>query len=165
MTKPVDVFGDVHGQYDKLVALLSHLGYASSAGVWRHPVRTAVFVGDLIDRGPKQVETVELVRAMVQAGTARCILGNHEFNAIAWVTRDPHRPNRYLRPHSKRGNRKQHQAFLRQVGENSALHQDLIAWFKTLPLWLDLGGLRMVHACWHQESMDVLRPLLGPIKL
>ena len=161
MTKPVDVFGDVHGQYDKLVALLSHLGYASSAGVWRHPVRTAVFVGDLIDRGPKQVETVELVRAMVEAGTARCILGNHEFNAIAWVTRDPYRPNRFLRPHSKQGNRKQHQAFLRQVGENSARHQDLIAWFQTLPMWLDLGGLRIVHACWHQESMDVLHPLLG----
>jgi hypothetical protein len=77
----LDVIGDVHGQYDKLVPLLSHLGYSEANGAWRHPSRTAVFLGDLIDRGPKQLATVALVRAMVEAGSAQCILGNHEFNA------------------------------------------------------------------------------------
>ena len=156
-----DVIGDVHGQFDKLVGLLARLGYCESDGVWRHPGRTAVFVGDLIDRGPRQLATVDLVRRMVETGAAKCVMGNHEFNAIAWVTRDPHRPNRFLRPHSKRGNRKQHHAFLKEV-EGTHRHADIIAWFRTLPLWLDLGGLRVVHACWHQESMDALAGLWIP---
>lgn len=157
----LDVIGDVHGQYDKLTSLLRHLGYGESAGAWRHPGRTAIFVGDLIDRGPKQLQTVDLVRAMVESGSARCVMGNHEFNAIAWATPDPKKAGRFLRPHSKRGNRKQHHAFLKEV-EGTHRHAEVIAWFKTLPMWLDLGAVRIVHACWHQASMDLLRPLLGP---
>jgi hypothetical protein len=156
-----DVIGDVHGEYDKLVELLSHLGYSESDGAWAHPSRTAIFVGDLIDRGPKQLETVHLVRAMVESGGAQCILGNHEFNAIAWVTPDPEDSGKFLRDHHKPGNREQHQAFL-DVVEGTRKQRDITDWFKTLPLWLDLPGLRIVHACWHEESMDVLRPVLGP---
>jgi hypothetical protein len=156
-----DVIGDVHGEYDKLVELLSHLGYSESDGAWAHPSRTAIFVGDLIDRGPKQLETVHLVRAMVESGGAQCILGNHEFNAIAWVTPDPEDSGKFLRDHHKPGNREQHQAFLNVV-EGTRKQRDITDWFKTLPLWLDLPGLRIVHACWHEESMDVLRPVLGP---
>jgi hypothetical protein len=155
-----DVIGDVHGQHDKLLSLLSHLGYSEASGAWRHASRTAIFVGDLIDRGPKQLETVQLVRAMVGAGSALCILGNHEFNAIAWVTPDPEHPGKFLRDHHKPGNREQHQAFL-DVVEGTHRQKEITDWFKTLPLWLDLPGLRVVHACWHQESMDVLRPVLG----
>jgi hypothetical protein len=156
-----DIIGDIHGEYDKLVSLLAVLGYSESCGRWRHPGRTAIFVGDLIDRGPKQLETVELVRGMVEAGSARCILGNHEFNAIAWVTPDPDRPGHFLRDHHKPGNREQHQAFL-DVVEGTPRQKEITDWLRTLPLWLDLGGLRVVHACWHEESMDVLSPLLGP---
>jgi hypothetical protein len=159
MTMRLDVIGDVHGQFDKLAKLLDHLGYAASNGVWRHPDRTAMFVGDLIDRGPKQLETVDLVRRMVDAGTAQCILGNHEFNAIAWVTPDPVHPGKFLRDHHKPGNREQHQAFL-DVVEGSPRQKDITDWFRTLPLWLELPGLRIVHACWHQESIDRLKPLL-----
>ncbi len=156
-----DVIGDVHGEFGKLTSLLSLLGYTESGGVRRHPQRTAVFVGDLIDRGPQQLETVGLVRGMVKAGAARCILGNHEFNAIAWVTPDPDRPGHFLRDHHKPGNRAQHQAFL-DVVEGTPRQKEITDWFRTLPLWLDLGGLRVVHACWHEESMGVLRPVLGP---
>lgn len=157
----LDVIGDIHGEADKLIALLSHLGYSATGGVWRHPRRTAVFVGDLIDRGPKQLDTVDLVRSMVDAGSAQCILGNHEFNAVAWVTPDPDRPGHFLRDHHTAGNREQHQAFL-DVVEGTPRQRAITDWFKTLPLWLDLGGLRVVHACWHDQSMAVLRPLLGP---
>jgi hypothetical protein len=155
-----DIVGDVHGQYDKLVSLLSHIGYSESNGLWRHPERTAIFVGDLIDRGPKQLATVDLVRRMVEAGTARCVLGNHEFNAVAWVTPDPERPGKFLRDHQKPGNREQHQAFLNVV-EGTPRQKAITDWFKTLPLWLELPGLRVVHACWHEDSMAVLRPVLG----
>jgi hypothetical protein len=156
-----DIIGAVHGQYDKLVGLLVHLAYRDSAGAWRHPSRTAIFVGDLIDRGPKQLATVDLVRTMVEAGSAHCILGNHEFNAIAWVTPDPEHPGKFLRDHHEPGNREQHQTFL-DVVEGTPRQKGITNWFKTLPLWLDLPGLRVVHACWHQESMDRLKPLLGP---
>ena len=160
MRRAYDVIGDVHGQFDKLVALLAYLGYREGGGTWHHPDRTAIFVGDLIDRGPKQLVMVELVRGMVEAGAARCILGNHEFNAIAWVTPDPERSGKFLRDHHKTGNRAQHQAFL-DVVEGTRRQKDITDWFKTLPLWLDLADLRVVHACWHQESVDVLRVVLN----
>jgi hypothetical protein len=155
-----DVIGDVHGQYDKLIALLRHMGYAESAGAWRHPDRTAIFVGDLIDRGPKQLATIQLVRAMVDAGSAQCVMGNHEFNAIAWVTPDPEHPGKYLRDHHKPGNREQHQAFL-DVVEGTHWQKEITAWFGSLPLWLDYPGVRIVHACWHQPSIDLLRQAMG----
>jgi hypothetical protein len=87
-------------------------------------------------------------------------MGNHEFNAIAWATQDLDCPDEFLRSRTKPGNRQQHAAFLAEV-EGTARQDEIIEWFRTLPLWLDLGGLRVVHACWHEESMDVLRPLLG----
>jgi hypothetical protein len=157
----LDIIGDVHGQFDKLVALLTHLGYNETGSTWRHPSRSVIFVGDLIDRGPKQLATVDLVRRMVETGTAQCVMGNHEFNAIAWATADPEHPGEFLRPHGKTGNKEQHRAFLDEV-QDTPRHAEVIAWFKTLPLWLDLGGIRVVHACWHQATMDRLRPLMGP---
>lgn len=155
-----DVIGDVHGQHDKLVGLLRTLGYQETMRAWRHPDRTAIFVGDFIDRGPQQVATVKLVRAMVDTGAAKAILGNHEFNAIGWATRDPEHPGKKLRRHEQPGNRRQHAAFLAEV-EGSPLHAEIVAWFKTLPLWLDLGDVRIVHACWSDAAIDRLRPHLG----
>jgi Calcineurin-like phosphoesterase len=156
-----DVIGDIHGHHDKLVALLRHLGYRRRQGAWRHRTRQAIFVGDLVDRGPRQVDTVELVRAMVDAGAAQCCMGNHEFNSVAWATEDPENPGKYLRCHDRPGNYRQHRAFLQEV-QGTPKHRELTDWFKTLPLWLDLGGLRVVHACWQQEAMDQLAPHMGP---
>ena len=156
----LDVIGDVHGQYDKLVELLQHLGYRDIEGVWRHSDRTAVFVGDLIDRGPKQLATIELVRGMADSGSARCVMGNHEFNAIAWVTPDPQHPGKFLRDHHKPGNREQHQAFL-DVVEGTHRQREITDWFRSLPLWLEFPGLRIVHACWDQPSIDLLQKAMG----
>ncbi|MGH2559523.1 MAG: polynucleotide kinase-phosphatase [Thermomicrobiales bacterium] len=85
---PFDVIGDVHGCFDELCALLAKLGYevretlADDGGVEyavQPPAgRTAVFLGDLVDRGPKVPETLRLVMSMVAAGTALCIPGNHD---------------------------------------------------------------------------------------
>ncbi|MEO8119078.1 MAG: metallophosphoesterase [Rhodoferax sp.] len=158
-----DIIGDIHGQADKLHALLAHLGYENQNGAYRHPDRTALFVGDFIDRGPQQLSSVMTVRRMVDAGSAQAVMGNHEFNAIAWHTPDPMNDGEYLRP--RRGawglkNRDQHTAFLKEVEGNPVLHQEVIDWFMTLPLWLDLTGVRVVHACWHAEYMNTLRPFL-----
>ncbi|HEY1429124.1 MAG TPA: polynucleotide kinase-phosphatase, partial [Candidatus Tumulicola sp.] len=77
---PFDIIGDIHGCYDELVALLQQLGYArDDAGTFRHPEgRRAIFLGDLVDRGPKIVEVLELVMNMTEAGAALCVPGNHE---------------------------------------------------------------------------------------
>jgi hypothetical protein len=161
-----DIIGDIHGEAGKLEALLRRLEYSERAGCWRHPSRTAVFVGDFIDRGPEQLKTICLVRHMVQEGQALAIMGNHEFNAIAWHTPDPDEPGEYLRPRFRGSigskNRKQHRRFLDEVEHDPATHADIISWFKTLPLWLELPRLRVVHACWHQRFMDYLAPKLGP---
>ena len=159
-----DIIGDIHGHNEKLEVLLYKLGYRNTAGVWRHQGRQAIFVGDFVDRGPCQVQTVNTVRRMVESGTALAIMGNHELNAIAWHTPDPATQGEYLRPHysPKWGekNRKQHAAFLAEVEDKPGLHAEIIDWFLTLPLWLDLPGLRVVHACWHGSFMAWLSPQL-----
>jgi calcineurin-like phosphoesterase family protein len=160
-TDGYDIIGDVHGHVDRLTELLGLMGYHPDGDTWRHPRRAAVFVGDLIDGGPAQIETLGLVKAMVDAGSAQMVLANHEFNAIAWHTPDPEHPGEYLRPHTEK-NRRQHQGFLGQVGEDSAAHHDALAWFMTLSLWLDLGDLRVVHACWDPAAMADLAPVVGP---
>lgn len=161
-----DIIGDIHGHAHALHRLLKHLGYAERGGAWRHPQRQAIFVGDFIDRGPRQRETVDMVRRMVDCGSALAVMGNHEFNAIAWHTPDPLRPGEYLRPRAGeigQHNRHQHSAFLAEFADTKD-HANVISWFLTLPLWLDLPDLRIVHACWDQNSMDALTPLLTPAK-
>lgn len=147
------VIGDVHGNLERLIALLVLLGYRLEAGTYRHPEgRVALFVGDLIDRGPAQVEVLRTVRAMVDAGSARVVMGNHELNAIGFATKGP---KGYLRPHSDK-NEAQHRAFLQQVGWDSDAHRELIRWFMTLPVALDLGGLRVCHAWWHDPHVSAV---------
>jgi hypothetical protein len=146
-----DVIGDVHGCAHKLVGLLGTLGYVLTNGVYRHPGRQAIFVGDLIDRGPQQVETINLVRPMVESGAARIVMGNHEFNAISYATPNPEIPGEFMRPHSDK-NRSQHKVFMDQVQVHTGLYSQCIEWFKTIPLYLDLGDLRVVHACWNEGA-------------
>src|SRR5580692_8939166 len=77
---PFDIIGDVHGCFDELVELLGKLGYTEQpGGAWKHPDgRKLVFVGDLVDRGPKIPDVIRLVLESVNAGTALCVPGNHD---------------------------------------------------------------------------------------
>ena len=77
---PFDIIGDVHGCFDELMQLLAELGYQKNdAGAFQPPDgRKAIFVGDLVDRGPKIPETVRLAKDMVDAGCAFCVPGNHD---------------------------------------------------------------------------------------
>lgn len=152
-----DIIGDIHGHATPLKNLLSKMDYTEIDGVWQHPERKVIFLGDFIDRGPEQLEVIRIARSMVENGHAKAVMANHEFNAVAWATEHDEQPGEYLRPHSEK-NRNQHKEFLRQVGEGSDEHQEIIKWFKTLPLFLDLDeGLRVVHACWHPASLQKLK--------
>ena len=76
---PFDVIGDIHGCCDELVLLLEKLGYQFTAGTATHPEgRRALFLGDIVDRGPRIVDTIRLVMGMTKSGAALCIPGNHE---------------------------------------------------------------------------------------
>ncbi|MEM7591596.1 MAG: polynucleotide kinase-phosphatase [Cyanobacteria bacterium P01_A01_bin.83] len=86
---PFDIIGDVHGCCDELEKLLERLGYvaqedADRSSFWNFPVyihpqgRKAVFLGDLVDRGERVLDTLKLVHNMLEANSALCILGNHE---------------------------------------------------------------------------------------
>ena len=80
---PFDVIGDIHGCMDELAELLDALGYAEADGVYRHPEgRKAVFVGDLVDRGPRNLDVVQTVRAMVEGGSALAVPGNHDVKLV-----------------------------------------------------------------------------------
>jgi protein phosphatase len=89
LTGPFDIVGDVHGCRSELESLLTELGYLLTYDDSGRPVggvhpegRTAVFVGDLVDRGPDTPGVLRLVMGMVAAGTALCVSGNHEAKLV-----------------------------------------------------------------------------------
>lgn len=156
-----DIIGDIHGHARELEALLLQLDYREVDGVYRHPKeRKVIFLGDYIDRGPEIRRVLQVVRGMVDAGEALAIMGNHELNALRYHTSDGN--GGYLRAHS--GSKlKQHAATLSQIAEPSPDEwTDWLDWFAGLPLWLDLGPIRAVHASWNSE---VKRQLKGIGKL
>jgi len=82
---PFDIIGDIHGCATELELLLADLGYTKEdkQAPYRHPEgRKAVFVGDLVDRGPRILDTIEIVRDMVTAETALCVPGNHDVKLL-----------------------------------------------------------------------------------
>ena len=105
-----DIIGDIHGHADALIRLLTMMGYRkNSSGIYNHLNRTAVFVGDFIDRGDEQAHVINIVKPMVEAGHALAVMGNHEFNAIAYHTCHPS-SKQPLREQSDK-NYQQHEAF------------------------------------------------------
>ncbi len=151
-----DLIGDVHGCARSLERLLALLGYSKRAGVWQHPQRQALFLGDLIDRGPHIRETLLLVHAMVEAGHAHCIMGNHEYYALAWNTPLQEGGVEYVRAHNKRHARLQRET-IEQFAEHPYDWGDFNEWFLQLPLFIDAERFRAVHACWDERLIQNLR--------
>jgi protein phosphatase len=80
---PFDIIGDVHGCFDELRALFEKMGYTVGGDIVTPPVgRKAVFVGDLVDRGPKIPQVLRLVMKMAEEGTAFCVPGNHDMKLM-----------------------------------------------------------------------------------
>ncbi|MFI6108832.1 polynucleotide kinase-phosphatase [Streptomyces sp. NPDC051310] len=83
LTGPFDIIGDIHGCSSELETLLAKLGYVDG----HHPDgRTAVFVGDLVDRGPDSPGVLRRVMGMVASGDALCVPGNHENKLGRWLS-------------------------------------------------------------------------------
>lgn len=159
-----DIIGDIHGRYDRLESLIRLLGYEHDGTSFVPPAgHRALFLGDLIDPKPGHHQpggvkaTLHAVKAMVDRGHADVILGNHELNAICFHTLGP--DGRPLRHHGPR-NVRTHQGTLNDFPD----HEDpqgewrtlWMPWLKRVPLSLDLGYLRAVHACWHPAHLAYL---------
>ncbi len=80
---PFDIIGDVHGCCDELETLLQTLGYQLKEQIYSHPDhRKVIFLGDLVDRGDRILDTLNLVQKMVAAGSALCVPGNHDYKLL-----------------------------------------------------------------------------------
>lgn len=121
--------------------------------------RNIAFLGDFIDAGststdPNDNAVLNKVRSLVENTGALAVMGNHELNAILFHRRDKN--GAPLRRHSPK-NVSQHASFLEQLGFATPAAIEWTQWFLTLPLWIELEGLRLVHACWDQTSIDVIK--------
>lgn len=150
-----DIIGDVHGYHLELQKLLIKLDYTLINGVWTHMHRIAVFVGDFIIKGPNSRGVIRIIKDMVNAGTAFAILGNHEINVIMYFT--------YNNDGSPINTPHNNISLLEQFSSEYIENQDAlirdVKWLRTLPLYLDLKELRVVHAYWNDEHILKLNHL------
>jgi len=149
-----DIIGDIHGYCNTLEELLIKMGYSFNGKFWSHPERIAVFAGDFVDRGPCIRETVLLVKAMCENGAAYAIMGNHEYNAIAYFTNDAN--GKPIREHSPKNKSQFKQTLLSYEGHPKDLEEGL-EWFKSLPLFMEFKDFRVIHACWDYNLINFIR--------
>jgi hypothetical protein len=152
-----DIIGDIHGYASLLKQLLTRLGYKRADGIWRHPSRKAIFVGDFINRGPEIREALTIVRGMVEAGSALAILGNHEYSSILYHIKDDN--GTFMTRHIA-GNRNQIQKTLTVYQDFNEEWMDNLKWMRTLPFFLDLGEIRIAHAYWNDKEIARLKEYL-----
>lgn len=157
-----DIIGDIHGYAFLLKKLLTTMGYTNRKGIFRHPERKAVFVGDFTNRGPEIIETLSIIRMMVDAGTGYAILGNHEINNILYHLRnqlkEPLLSDKGIRFASVRQT-------IQQFKNVPADWKDYRRWLRTLPLYLEMDGIRIVHAYWSDSNIQILKDSLKPGKI
>lgn len=152
-----DIIGDIHGRATKLINLLEKIGYQKINGIYQQTNHQVVFVGDFIDRGVQEKQVLDIVRGMIANGHARAVMGNHEFNAICYHT--PDGKGGYLRSHNH-DHTQQHRAFLDEYPFGASETEEMLAWFKTLPLFLELEDFRVIHACWDDKTIAEIKPFL-----
>ena len=149
-----DLIGDIHGCALSLELLLSKMGYEKQDGVYRHPTRKVIYLGDLVDRGPRIRETLQIAYNMVQAGEAEIVMGNHEYNYLSYCTEGKEGSGMsYLREHSPRHHRILAETIeqLADYPEEREIYQQ---WIREMPLYIEFEHFRVVHACWHHNLIE-----------
>ncbi|MDD4225287.1 MAG: metallophosphoesterase [Mariniphaga sp.] len=157
-----DIIGDVHGHAQLLKKLLQELGYAKTPTGYANPDRKAIFVGDFLNRGPQIRKTIRMIRTMVENGNAYAILGNHEINTIiAHLTDKKNKP--LVKPPLKN-----FIPVLKTINEFVNYPDEWaghLKWLRSLPLFLELEDIRVVHACWSDRAIEYLKNNLPPGKI
>ncbi|WP_417521831.1 metallophosphoesterase [Marinobacter sp.] len=149
-----DIIGDVHGYYDQLKSLLEKLGYAKQNGTWTKPGHKAVFVGDLIDKGPAPASVLTTVRSMVDSGNALMVIGNHELNWIQDAADHTHDMISFLDATDRHRCRQKMTNKFKYEPEKLL---DLFHWLRKQPLYIEQNDLRIVHACWNKDAIATLK--------
>ena len=143
------VIPDIHADFGRLEASVE---FASREG-------KILFLGDFIDAGKDTTEPEDLnvllkVKSLIENNKAFGVMGNHELNAILFHRYSDFGP---LRSHSAK-NIRQHKSFIDQFGIGTKQAIEWTDWFlSTLPLWLEYDGLRIIHACWSQKQIDIVK--------
>jgi predicted MPP superfamily phosphohydrolase len=154
---PLDIVGDIHGEYDALCSLIRHLGYDQQGN--HSQDRTLVFVGDFCDRGPDSPAVLALAQELVESGRAVAVLGNHEINLLredvkdgsgwffdARISRDNEKYAPYQRP-------------------DTAARARIVDFLSMLPIGLERADLRVIHAAWQDEQIEAARTLpMGSVR-
>jgi hypothetical protein len=159
-----DIIADVHGRYDKLEPLLLKMGYQHDGVSFVPPAgHKALFLGDLIDPKPGHPQpggvrkVLHAVKAMQERGHALAIMGNHELNAICYHTNGPNgEPLRFQGSKNQRTHQGTLDDFPDHKDPASEWQQVWMPWMKAMPLYLDLGVFRAIHACWHPAYFEIL---------
>ena len=142
------IIPDLHADLDRLERSL-----AGSSG------SDLAFLGDFIDAGnnvrdPADEAVLQRVRFMVESQGAIAVLGNHELNAVLFHRFDS--AGQPLRRHLQK-NIDQHRSFIDRFGIATPAAIEWTEWFLSLPLWVDQGRFRMVHACWDQVAINTVK--------
>ncbi len=154
MHQGYDLIGDIHGCGLTLIDLLEQMGYSKRNGVYQHPKRKVVFLGDIVDRGPNIRLDCHIVRDMVEAGHADIVMGNHEYNVVTYLSEAPAGMRQpFLRPHTPRNNFIVEQT-LEQFANYPQEFNEMLDWFLTIPLFREYEHFRVVHACWDHQMID-----------
>jgi hypothetical protein len=149
-----DIIGDVHGYASLLKKLLLQIGYIKTESGYTHPSRKAIFVGDFVNRGPEIRKTVRIIRKMVENGNALAIIGNHEINAITYYLKDKDGLPLIKSPG------KNFLALYKTINQFAEYQEDWKShrkWISELPFYLDLGEIRIVHACWSESAIETIK--------
>ncbi|RMX06433.1 metallophosphoesterase [Corticibacter populi] len=148
---PLDIVGDVHGEWGALQALLAHLGYDRQG---HHPQgRRLVFVGDLCDRGPDTPAVMDWFCDALAAGHCLAVLGNHEVNLIREDAKDG--AGWYFSERFERDQVK----YAPFAVATPAQRQRYVEVCQQLPMALERPDLRVVHAAWHEPEISRARQL------
>lgn len=151
---PLDLVGDIHGEIEALERLLALLGYRPDGS---HPEgRRLLFLGDLVDRGSDSIAVVALVRDLVRAGHAFCLLGNHELNLLLGKHREGNEWFRGEVQELREGGR------VVQALADDATRGWILDFLRELPLGFERTDLRAVHAAWAPSLKGKLRLAPGP---
>ena len=156
-----DIIGDIHGCHTLLEQLLHKLGYRHDGHSFCHPGRKVIFLGDVIDRGPGIVPALKLVHDMVTHGQAHLLLGNHEYNAIAYFTLRDDGSGNFLHKHTPRHKRNLRATLDQFAAQSTHSLSFFVEWFKSLPFIFEgeVNGqsFHCVHACWHTDAVKLIR--------
>lgn len=151
---PFDIIGDVHGCADELEDLLRLLGYdvtgsGEDVRITPPPGRMAVFVGDLVDRGPRSPDVLRIAMAMLQTGSGLCVEGNHDNKFARWLGGARVTTNSGLQ-----------ETIVQMAGASPLFLERVRAFLAGLPpwLWLDEGRLVVAHAGLREEMIGQAGP-------